>query len=56
MSAIRLDSLDRELKLRDKYFDNLNAIISGNQPSGIVIQNRTTSKNYKAIKFNTSPE
>ena len=29
MSAIRLDSLDRELKLRDKYFENLNAIITG---------------------------
>ena len=29
LSAIRLDSLDRELALRDRYFDNLNAIISG---------------------------
>src|SRR5512133_207667 len=29
MSAIRLDSLDRELVLRDKYFTNLNLIISG---------------------------
>ena len=26
MSAIRLDSLDRELAFRDKYFANLNAI------------------------------
>lgn len=29
LSAIRLDSLERELYLRDKYFYNLNAIISG---------------------------
>jgi murein DD-endopeptidase MepM/ murein hydrolase activator NlpD len=54
MSAIRLDSLDRELKLRDKYFDNLNAIISGNKPVELAVQQDTT-KNYKAIKFNTSP-
>jgi murein DD-endopeptidase MepM/ murein hydrolase activator NlpD len=54
MSAIRLDSLNRELKLRDKYFDNLNSIISGNQP--LELSSKTdSSKNYKAIKFNTSP-
>jgi len=53
MSAIRLDSLDRELRLRDKYFDNLNAIISGNQPVEIPVQQDAT-KNYKAIKFSTS--
>jgi murein DD-endopeptidase MepM/ murein hydrolase activator NlpD len=55
MSAIRLDSLDRELALRDKYFANLNAIISGNQPVDVYIKQDTT-KNYKTINFNTSPE
>jgi murein DD-endopeptidase MepM/ murein hydrolase activator NlpD len=55
MSAIRLDSLDRELKLRDKYFENMNAIISGNPPSEISMQQDTT-KNYKSIKFNTSSD
>ncbi|MCX6325460.1 MAG: M23 family metallopeptidase [Bacteroidia bacterium] len=55
MSAIHLDSLDRELALRDKYFANLNAIISGNQPVEIYALQDTT-KNYKAINFNTSPE
>jgi len=54
MSAIRLDSLNRELKLRDKYFDNLNSIISGNQPLELSSKPDST-KNYKAIKFNTSP-
>jgi murein DD-endopeptidase MepM/ murein hydrolase activator NlpD len=53
MSAIRLDSLDRELKLRDKYFDNLNAIISGGHPGDISMQ-QDTSKLYRAIKFSTS--
>ena len=55
MSAIRLDSLDRELKLRDKYFDNLNAIIAGKKPSEMSAQQDTT-KNYKAINFNSSPD
>jgi murein DD-endopeptidase MepM/ murein hydrolase activator NlpD len=54
MSAIRLDSLNRELKLRDKYFDNLNSIISGNQPTELLSKTDST-KNYKAIKFNSSP-
>jgi murein DD-endopeptidase MepM/ murein hydrolase activator NlpD len=54
MSAIRLDSLDRELKLRDKYFENLNAIISGATPAEYKSQQDTT-KNYKAINFSKSP-
>jgi len=54
MSAIRLDSLDRELKQRDKYFENLNAIISGNQPVETIMQQDST-RNYKSIKFNSSP-
>jgi murein DD-endopeptidase MepM/ murein hydrolase activator NlpD len=55
ISAIRLDSLDRELALRDKYFANLNAIISGNHPAELYAKQDTT-KNYKAITFNTPPE
>jgi murein DD-endopeptidase MepM/ murein hydrolase activator NlpD len=54
-SAIRLDSLDRELALRDKYFYNLKAIISGDHPVDIPIR-QDTSRNYKAINFNTSPD
>ena len=54
ISAIRLDSLDRELKLRDKYFENMNAIISGNTPSEISFQQDTT-RDYKSIKFKTTP-
>ncbi len=52
MSAIRLDSLDRELKLRDKYFDNLNSIITGVRPVEMTMKQDTTA-NYKAIKFST---
>ena len=55
LSAIRLDSLEKELYLRDKYFANLNAIISGKQPaSSFNIQD--TAVNYKSINFKTSPE
>jgi murein DD-endopeptidase MepM/ murein hydrolase activator NlpD len=55
MSAIRLDSLDRELALRDKYFANLNAIISGKKPVDIyAVQN--TNRNYGDISFNNTPE
>jgi murein DD-endopeptidase MepM/ murein hydrolase activator NlpD len=55
MSAIRLDSLERELELRDKYFTNLNAIISGNEPVGSYSASDTTG--YRSeITFRKTPE
>jgi murein DD-endopeptidase MepM/ murein hydrolase activator NlpD len=55
LSAIRLDSLDRELAVRDKYFANISAIIQGKQPPEIIVK-QDTSRNYTAIDFNSSPE
>lgn len=55
MSAIRLDSLDRELALRDKYFANLNAIISGKQPVELSSL-QDTSGSYEAINFASSSD
>jgi len=55
MSAIRLDSLDRELALRDKYFANLNAIISGKQPVELSAL-QDTSRSYSAINFTASSD
>lgn len=55
ISAIRLDSLERELALRDRYFENLKAIISGKQP-GEILPRRDTSQSYKSINFVNSPE
>jgi murein DD-endopeptidase MepM/ murein hydrolase activator NlpD len=55
VSAIRLDSLEKELALRDRYFDNLSAIIAGNQPAEIYTL-RDTTRNYRSITFKTSPE
>jgi murein DD-endopeptidase MepM/ murein hydrolase activator NlpD len=55
ISAIRLDSLDRELALRDKYFANLNSIIAGKGPANMITA-QDASGNYKAIKFRNIPE
>lgn len=55
MNAIRLDSLERELDLRDKYFMNLNAVISGKQPAELFHVQDTTG-NYRNINFRKSPE
>jgi murein DD-endopeptidase MepM/ murein hydrolase activator NlpD len=55
MSAIRLDSLEREIALRDRYFTNLNAIISGNRPPDLVSE-PDASRNYTRILFNSSSE
>jgi murein DD-endopeptidase MepM/ murein hydrolase activator NlpD len=55
MSAIRLDSLERELTLRDKYFSNLRAIISGDEPVDL-FSIQDTSGNYESITFENSPE
>ena len=55
LSAIRLDSLERELELRDKYFANLNAVISGKQPIEIISPKDTTIKSSR-VRFSNSPE
>jgi len=55
VSAIRLDSLEKELALRDKYFENLSAIIAGEQPVSALTL-RDSTRNYNTITFRTSPE
>ena len=55
MDAIRLDSLEHELDLRDKYFANLNAVISGRQPAE-AISPRDTNHKYAPVRFNSIPE
>jgi murein DD-endopeptidase MepM/ murein hydrolase activator NlpD len=55
MTAYRLDSLENELHLRDQYFNNINAIISGKEP--VDFQSlQDTSKSYENITFNKSAE
>jgi murein DD-endopeptidase MepM/ murein hydrolase activator NlpD len=55
MNALMLDSLERELKIRDKYFKDLNDVISGRQPIESVAM-RDTSRNYTNIAFRKSSE
>jgi len=55
VSAIRLDSLEREIVLRDKYFANMNAIIAGRQPLDNYTLQDTTGR-YNKITFRKYPE
>ncbi|MCF8221715.1 MAG: M23 family metallopeptidase [Bacteroidales bacterium] len=55
MNALRLDSLERELELRDQYFMNLNAIISGREPVDRVA-GQDTMASYNDIEFSESEE
>lgn len=55
LNAIRLDSLERELSLRDRYFENLSSIIAGERPASSMSL-RDTTINYNTLSFRTSPE
>lgn len=55
MNVTKLDSLENELYLRDQYFRNVNAIISGREPLDRVA-GQDTMINYENITFNRSQE
>ncbi|MFZ0471926.1 MAG: M23 family metallopeptidase [Bacteroidales bacterium] len=55
MNALMLDSLERELVIRDKYFNDLNDVISGRQPIESVAM-RDSTRNYGNIVFRKSTE
>ncbi|MCB0800404.1 MAG: M23 family metallopeptidase [Bacteroidales bacterium] len=55
MNAIMLDSLEHELEIRDKYFRDLNDVISGKQPISSVAM-RDTTRDYDNIVFRRSAE
>jgi murein DD-endopeptidase MepM/ murein hydrolase activator NlpD len=55
MNALMLDSLERELVIRDKYFNDLNDVISGRQPIESVAM-RDSTRNYSNIAFRKSAE
>jgi murein DD-endopeptidase MepM/ murein hydrolase activator NlpD len=51
----RLDSLEMELNRRDRYFDNMRAIISGEEPNNY--DNKAdTGERYESITFTRSSE
>jgi murein DD-endopeptidase MepM/ murein hydrolase activator NlpD len=53
-NALRLDSLDKELKFRDQYFGNLSQIISGGVPNDFMGQSADTGTNISNIQFTRS--
>jgi len=53
LNAIQLDSLDRELEKRDRYFTNISAIIQGKQPPEIIVR-YDSSVDYSSIRFSSS--
>jgi murein DD-endopeptidase MepM/ murein hydrolase activator NlpD len=55
MNAIMLDSLEHEIDARDKYFEDLNSVISGNQPLS-KLNTRDTTRNYSSVTFTKTKE
>jgi len=55
MNAILLDSLENELRMRDRYFENIRAIISGEEPDSFLVT-RDTNTSMRQIEFTRSPE
>ena len=55
MNAIMLDSLEHELEIRDKYFRDLNDVVSGKQPIGSIAM-RDSTRDYDNIVFRRSAE
>jgi len=54
-NKLRLDSLEYELSVKDKYFENLNRIISGKEPENYTNKS-DSNREYKNIKFTRSNE
>jgi len=55
MNALMLDSLEHEIEIRDKYFEDLNSVISGRQPISRVTM-RDSTRDYSNISFRRSVE
>lgn len=52
-NAMRLDSLENEIRIRDQYFSNLNALISGQEPVKYETP-QDSAKSFTNIKFTKS--
>jgi murein DD-endopeptidase MepM/ murein hydrolase activator NlpD len=55
MNSLRLDSLEEEIRIRDVYFRNLNAIIAGEEPENLMPSVDST-REYGDIDFSKSLE
>ena len=54
-NAIMLDSLENEIRIRDQYFRNLNALIAGEEPDNMIALMDTNAE-VGNIQFSTSLE
>ena len=55
MNAVRLDSLENEIRMRDQYFRNMKALIAGEEPDNLV-ELTDTSQDNASIDFSSSIE
>lgn len=51
-----VDSLEREVKINEKYLQNLKNVLSGNPPVGLQETKIDTAKNYKNIAYSVSAQ
>jgi murein DD-endopeptidase MepM/ murein hydrolase activator NlpD len=50
-TAMKVDSLEHQIVIRDQYFDNLKSIINGKEPNNYESKLDTSKKKYGNIKF-----
>ncbi len=55
MNAVRLDSLENEIRMRDQYFQNIKALVSGEEPDNLVSL-ADTSVEISSVDFSKSIE
>lgn len=55
MNAVRLDSLENEIRMRDQYFQNIKALVSGEEPDNLV-NLADTSVEISRVDFSKSIE
>jgi murein DD-endopeptidase MepM/ murein hydrolase activator NlpD len=56
MNSYKLDSIENELRKRDQYFYNLNAIIAGENPDSLMFTASDTNIQMNEIQFSSSIE
>jgi len=54
--VFRVDSLEREILINEKYLNNINSLLSGNPPVGLEESKKDTSQNYKSIAYYISSQ
>ena len=55
MNSLKLDSLETEIRIRDMYLENINAIIAGEEPKNLMVT-PDTMIDYGTIDFSKSVE